>query len=103
VDTFEANSKLELVRFEDYWDGKANLDRATFTFNEDANARTLALQSGDADIVYRPAIESLESLESDPSIKQDVVPSLRTHLLMYNTANKPLHDPSIVKKSLKVF
>ncbi|GAA3331032.1 hypothetical protein GCM10020331_085940 [Ectobacillus funiculus] len=63
VVSFEANSRLELERYEGYWDGKAKLERATFTFNEDANARTAALQSGDADIVYRPAIESIEGLK----------------------------------------
>lgn len=97
VVSFEANNKLVLERYEDYWDGKANLEGATLTFNEDANARTLALQSGDADIVYRPAIESLESLKSDKSIKTDVVPSLRTHLLMYNTSNKILADVHVRK------
>jgi peptide/nickel transport system substrate-binding protein len=97
VVAFEANSKLELERYEDYWDGKAKLERATFTFNEDANARTAALKSGDADIVYRPAIESLEGLKSDKSIVTDVVPSLRTHLLMYNTSKAALADPNVRK------
>jgi peptide/nickel transport system substrate-binding protein len=95
--SFEANSQLELERYEDYWDGKANLDGATFTFNEDANARTLALQSGDADIVYRPAVESLESLQADASLKTDVVPSLRTHFIMYNTKTEALSDPNVRK------
>ncbi|HWO96099.1 MAG TPA: nickel ABC transporter substrate-binding protein [Bacillus sp. (in: firmicutes)] len=97
VVSFEANNKLVLERYENYWDGKAKLEGATLTFNEDANARTLALQSGDADIVYRPAIESLESLNSDKSLKTDVVPSLRTHLLMYNTSDKALSDPNVRK------
>jgi peptide/nickel transport system substrate-binding protein len=94
---FSAGSKLELKRYDGYWDGKSKLDRAVFTFNEDANARTLALQSGDADIVYRPAIESIESLKADKSIKTDVVPSLRTHLLMYNNVNPVFKDKHVRK------
>jgi peptide/nickel transport system substrate-binding protein len=97
VVSFDSSSKLELERYDEYWDGKANLEWATFTFNKDANARTLALQSGDADIVYRPAIESLEGLESDESIVTDVVPSLRTHLLMYNTSDEALKDTHVRK------
>lgn len=97
VASFEANSKLELERYEGYWDGKAKLERAIFTFNEDANARTAALRSGDADIVYRPAIESIEGLKSDTSIVTDVVPSLRTHLLMYNTGKEDLQDLNVRK------
>ncbi|MFP3121920.1 ABC transporter substrate-binding protein [Ectobacillus funiculus] len=97
VASFEANSRLELERYEGYWDGKAKLERAALTFNEDANARTAALQSGDADIVYRPAIESIEGLKSDTSIVTDVVPSLRTHLLMYNTGKEALKDLNVRK------
>lgn len=97
VVSFESGSKLEVERNQDYWDGKVELDRATLTFNEDENARTLALQSGDADIVYRPALESLESLKSDPSIVTSVVPSLRTHVLMYNTKNEALKDLNVRK------
>lgn len=97
VVSFEPNSKLELEKYEGYWDGEVKLDRATMTFNEDANARTTALQSGDADIVYRPAIESIESLKNDKSIKTDVVSSLRTHLLMYNSGKETFKDPHVRK------
>lgn len=87
VVSFSANSKVELERNSEYWDGKPRLDGATFTFNEDANARALALQSGDADVVYRPAFESLASLKEDSSIKADVVPGIRTQLFLYNFSN----------------
>ncbi len=97
VVAFEAGSKLEVERFNDYWDGEVQLDRAFLTFNEDANARTAALQSGDADIVYRPALESLQTLELDANNVIEVVPSLRTHLLMYNNTNVALNDINMRK------
>ncbi|MDZ5473783.1 nickel ABC transporter substrate-binding protein [Bacillus sp. 31A1R] len=97
VVSYEANSKLVLDKYQGYWDGKVQLDRATLTFNEDANARTLALQAGDADIVYRPAIESLETLATEQSNVITVVPSLRTHLLMYNMSNETLKDINVRK------
>ncbi|WP_307197828.1 ABC transporter substrate-binding protein [Neobacillus niacini] len=37
--SFEPGSKLELERYDKYWDGLSNLDSVTFSFNEDANAR----------------------------------------------------------------
>ncbi|MYL64401.1 ABC transporter substrate-binding protein [Bacillus hwajinpoensis] len=87
VASFSANSKVELEGNSDYWDGDPKLDQAVLTFNEDANARTLALQSGDADIVYRPAFESLELLKQDSSIKTEVVPGIRTQLFLYHFGN----------------
>lgn len=97
VVSFESGTKLEVEQYKNYWDGQVQLDRAKFTFNEDANARTAALQSGDAEIVYRPSLESLEVLKSDKSLETNVVPSLRTHLLMYNTMNENLKDIHVRK------
>ena len=39
VSSFEAGHKIELERYDDYWDGKPKLKHVTFSFNEDANAR----------------------------------------------------------------
>ncbi|BCB05276.1 nickel ABC transporter substrate-binding protein [Bacillus sp. KH172YL63] len=84
ITSFKADSKVELERYEEYWDGKPKLEKVVLTFNDDANARTLALQSGDADVVYRPAFESMEELKKDDSIKADVVPGIRAQMLLYN-------------------
>jgi peptide/nickel transport system substrate-binding protein len=97
VSTFESGTKIELDQYDEYWDGKPKLDKVTFTFNEEANARTSALQSGDADIVYRPALESLETLKQDKSIITEVVPSMRTTMLMYNMKLETLKDENVRK------
>lgn len=97
VDSFEAGTKVTLKGYDEYWDGTPNLNSVTLTFNEDANARTLALQSGDADIAFRPAIESLETLQGDKAINTDVAPSSRTHFLMYNTKTEELSDVKVRK------
>ncbi|MRX72408.1 ABC transporter substrate-binding protein [Bacillus lacus] len=97
AESFQAGSSLVLKKSDEYWDGEVNLDTVTMTFNDDANVRTLALQSGDADIVYRPSIESLETLKKDEDIITDVVPSPRTHLLMYNTEDEALKNVHIRK------
>ena len=97
VTSFDQGSKLALTRYKDYWDGKAKLSHATFAFNEDANARVSALQSGSADIIYRPPFESISTLKNDDSIVIDGVPSVRTHLLLYNWTNKSLKDENIRK------
>lgn len=93
----QPNSKLELKKYDQYWDGAPKLDRVTMLYNEDANARTAALQSGEADIVYRPEIESLELLKKDPSLVVDVVPSLRTQMLLYNTNIEAFKDVNVRK------
>ena len=64
----------------------------TFAFNEDANARSLALQSGQADIVYRPETESLESLQAQGGIKVESTATFRVHQMTMNMERESLQD-----------
>ncbi|MBU3571280.1 ABC transporter substrate-binding protein [Priestia aryabhattai] len=95
--SFDQGNQVKLGRYEHYWNGKVKLKKAIFAFNEDANARVAALQSGTADIIYRPPLESLSTLQTDPSFKVSGVPSVRTHLLLYNQINDPLKDENVRK------
>ncbi|KJD51989.1 ABC transporter substrate-binding protein, partial [Bacillus amyloliquefaciens] len=92
VSSFEAGHKIELERYDDYWDGKPKLKHVTFSFNEDANARVMALQSKDADIIYRPSVEDIDQIQKDSSITVDSVPSLRVHQILYNTKKDHFAD-----------
>lgn len=93
--SFNPGSKLELERYDEYWDGPSNLDSVTFSFNEDANARTLALKSGEVDIVYRPEVESLESLSSQDGMKVEATETFRVHQMTMNMERKSLQDVNV--------
>jgi peptide/nickel transport system substrate-binding protein len=96
VSSFEPGVALRVERFEKYWDGKVKLDKATFAFNEDANARLMALQSGDADIIFRPPVENLEQLKEE-KVKVESVPGLRTHQLSFNMDSPYMKDENVRK------
>lgn len=85
-DSFDIAGEAVLSRFESYWDGSAKLDKVVMTANEDANARLMALQSGEADVIYRPALESLETIEADSDLVVDSVLGTRVYHLIYNYA-----------------
>ncbi|MFD1990728.1 nickel ABC transporter substrate-binding protein [Paenibacillus nicotianae] len=87
---FKPGIEVNVKRNPTYWDGQVKLDEATFSFNEDANARLLALQSGNADVVYRFPVESLSQLQNDPNLVIESVPGLRAHQLIYNMDNTHL-------------
>lgn len=93
--SFEPGSKLELERYDDYWDGPSNLDSVTFSFNEDANARSLALKSGQVDIVYRPEVESLDSLSKQDGIKVEATETFRVHQMTMNMERESLKDVNV--------
>jgi peptide/nickel transport system substrate-binding protein len=92
VNSFTPGSEIHLVRFDDYWDGKAKLDEVTFKFNADANVRTLAFQSKQADIVFHLAPEMLASIEADSELDVSSVTSLRTHYFTYNPTSSTVSD-----------
>lgn len=95
LESFTPGSKLEVKRYDEYWDGASNLDSVTFAFNEDANARTLALKSGQVDIVYRPEVESLESLRAQEGIKVESTSTFRVHQMTMNMERKSLQDVNV--------
>lgn len=58
-----AKERIVVERNPDYWGSPPKLDRITFRFYPDSNARVLALQSGDVDFAYqvnRPDVKALK-------------------------------------------
>lgn len=93
--SFTPGGKLDLDRYDEYWDGASPLDSITFSFNEDANARTLALKSGQVDIVYRPEVESLESLKAMDGMKVESTSTFRVHQLTMNMRRESMKDLNV--------
>ncbi|MET1180368.1 nickel ABC transporter substrate-binding protein [Peribacillus simplex] len=97
VSKFMPGTAVDLIRYESYWDGAAKLEKARFSFNEDANARSLALESGDADIVFRPEVESLENLEAIDGVKVESTSTFRVHQMTMNLEREALQDIHVRK------
>ncbi len=93
--SFVPGSKLELERYDEYWDGASKLESVTFSFNEDANARTLALKSGQVDVVYRPEVESLEILKEDDAIEVESTSTFRVHQMTMNMQRESMKDVNL--------
>ncbi|RJE87018.1 ABC transporter substrate-binding protein [Paenibacillus sp. 1011MAR3C5] len=89
---FIPGQEITLDRYDGYWDGTAKLSAVKFLFNGDANVRTLAFQSKQADIVYHLAPEALTTIESDQQLSVQSVTSLRTHYFTYNPQSASVSD-----------
>ncbi|TCI23012.1 ABC transporter substrate-binding protein [Exiguobacterium sp. SL-9] len=97
VTSFQPGSNIQLERHGAYWDGQPKLDTVTFTFNEDPGSRTMALRSGEADIVYRPEIEMIDTLEQD-GLVVDKAETFRVHQLTMNLERE--HMQSLAMRRL---
>jgi len=61
---YRPNERISVERNADYWGGEPKLERIEFRFYPDPNARKLALESGDVDVIYevpRPDVEDLST------------------------------------------
>lgn len=92
VVSFIPGKEMNLSRFDAYWDGAALLAEVVIQFNSDANVRTLAFQSKQADIVYHLAPEALEAIDKDQALSVKSVTSMRTHYFTYNPKSAQLND-----------
>ena len=97
VESFKPNVGIEMKKNDKYWDGEVKLDKVSFQFSEDANARLQALQSGSADVIFKPASESIDTLKADSSITVDSVPGLRAHEMLYNMTRPNMENKDFRK------
>ncbi len=61
---YEVGVEVIFKAFDDYWDGRSALDRIVLSEIVDANARNLALLSGDIDLLLDPMDELLDMINS---------------------------------------
>lgn len=82
--------RIIVERFDDYWGEPANLDRITFHFYPDSNARRLALEAGDIDFAYQVPRQDVVALEGRFTIENSVAGAMEA---MYANINgRPPHD-----------
>jgi peptide/nickel transport system substrate-binding protein len=98
---FNPESGTRLERFEDYWGQKANIANLEFAYIADTTARTLALLSGDVDIieaVRAPGwIDSI--LQRDPTLQIDMTTPGSFNTLHINLTREPF-DNLLVRQAL---
>lgn len=67
-DSYVPNQQITVLHNRDYWGDQPNVDRLTFRFIGDDNARMLALQNGEIDIIGEVTPQMLLSMPQDGSV-----------------------------------
>lgn len=88
--SLEKDQEFVLEPFADYWGGPPPLARLIVRKITDGNARALALQSGDLDMLTNVPPEIAASLPAD--ITQTSVPGTRLHYMILNHTRAPFDD-----------
>ncbi|KGA96009.1 ABC transporter substrate-binding protein [Alkalihalobacillus alcalophilus ATCC 27647 = CGMCC 1.3604] len=96
-DSRVSQSKIELSRFEDYWDELPAFEKVEIRPFADSNVRVTNLVSGDLDMLNKIAFKDIEILSNDPNItllEQDGIGFQGIHL---NTTVEPFTQKEVRK------
>ncbi|MFT4299968.1 MAG: ABC transporter substrate-binding protein [Aeromicrobium sp.] len=95
VTSFEPDEKIELERYDDYWNGASDLDTITVVNIEEDSTRAAALQSGDVDVVQRIAAGDLDTFSGDDEYELTKTRGIRSRALQFNYDNPYLADANV--------
>lgn len=70
--SYQPEQQLVVERNPDYWGEAAGLERLTFRFIPEANARRLALEAGDVDVMLDVPLDNVDSIRSQGELQVDV-------------------------------
>ena len=63
--SWDRDSEIVVERFDDYFGTPAKLKKVVYTVIPEAASRTIALETGEVDVIDRPSVEDLKYLEDD--------------------------------------
>lgn len=96
VDNWISGNKVELSAHDDFFQGRANLDRMVASVVPDNSARVVALESGDLDFVQSPlSPQDVARVESAGKLKVERTPAAGYTYVNLNTADPILADKRV--------
>lgn len=100
VTAFVPEQSAELAKNEKYWGGEVGLDTVSITYISDAEARKMALQSGELDIATNIDMASVTLFSDASQYNVSTSDSLRVYNARINTKEvSPLKD-AVLRKAL---
>lgn len=92
LESYIKNDKVEFKAFDDYWNGRSEMDRLTFLILANSTKRLSALQSDLCQIMAYPRPLDLPEIMRNPKYKLLSQTGLNVGYLAYNTEKGPFVD-----------
>ena len=84
LESYEPKTQITMTRNPDYWGEAPTVDKLTFRFIGDDNARMLALQNGEVDVIGEVTPQMMLSMPKDGSVVLHESRPIRYAALMFN-------------------
>lgn len=92
---YQKDSLIRYTAFEDYWKGKASIDRLVFSITPDASVRYAKLKAGECHVMPYPNPADLQQMEADADINLMSQEGLNVGYLAFNTQKAPFTDTKV--------
>ncbi len=86
---FVKDNTIRYEAFNDYFQGRAKLDKIVFAITPDPNVRFQKLKAGECHLIAEPAPQDLPSVSSNPKLKLMSQPGANVGYLSFNVEKKP--------------
>lgn len=92
---YQKDSLIRYTAFDDYWKGRAQIDRLVFSITPDASVRYAKLKAGECHVMPYPNPADLEQMEADGDINLMSQEGLNVGYLAFNTQKAPFTDTKV--------
>ena len=92
IATSVTGEQIDLVKNENYWNGKPKLDKVVVKSITDGDTMTMALQNGEIDATQGLPYSSISLFSNDNNYKISSANTSRVYQIAYNYDNKDLQD-----------
>jgi len=92
LSSWDRGSRVDLVRFDDYWGEKPGIENLVFLAVPENTTRMALVESGQADVAVRVPPQDIARLNANPDITVENVSSLRTIYIYFNHTLEPFTD-----------
>lgn len=93
--SYQKDSTVRFKAFENYWQGKAKIDRLVFSITPDASVRYAKLQKGECHAAPYPNPADIAKLKDDPNITLLTKPGLNIGYLNFNVQKAPFDNVKV--------
>ncbi|WP_413208067.1 ABC transporter substrate-binding protein [Rhodospirillum sp. A1_3_36] len=94
---YQKDAQIRFEAFDDYWAGRAPLDRLVFVITPDASVRYAKLKAGECHVMPYPNPADIEAMKTDPEVNLMSQEGLNVGFLAYNTEKPPFDNPKVRK------
>ncbi|QGM81130.1 ABC transporter substrate-binding protein [Otariodibacter oris] len=93
--SYQKDSSVRFKAFDDYWQGRAKIDRLVFSITPDASVRYAKLTKGECHAMPYPNPADIEKLQNDPNINVMTKPGLNIGYLSFNVQKAPFDNTKV--------